>query len=59
MSTEIRAATDMEPAEANALVGISSYYTGLRGVVTGGPGFIGSNIAKRLVDLGAEVQVVD
>jgi UDP-glucose 4-epimerase len=34
-------------------------YKGLKAVVTGGLGFIGSNLARRLVELGAEVVVVD
>jgi UDP-glucose 4-epimerase len=35
------------------------HYAGMRALVTGGLGFIGSHIAKRLVDLGAEVTIVD
>ena len=34
-------------------------YKGLKVMVTGGLGFIGSNLAKRLVQLGADVVVVD
>jgi UDP-glucose 4-epimerase len=34
-------------------------YRGARVLVTGGLGFIGSHLAKRLVDLGAEVTLVD
>src|SRR5919199_1815505 len=35
------------------------YYAGRTVLVTGGLGFIGSNLAIRLVDLGAEVLIVD
>ncbi len=34
-------------------------YRGGRAIVTGGLGFIGSNLARELVDLGAEVVIVD
>ena len=34
-------------------------FAGRRVLVTGGAGFIGSNLARRLVDLGAEVVLVD
>ena len=36
-----------------------SRYQGARTLVTGGLGFIGSHLAKRLMDLGAEVTIVD
>jgi len=35
------------------------FYRGRKVMVTGGMGFIGSNLARRLVDLGAEVLIVD
>jgi UDP-glucose 4-epimerase len=34
-------------------------YDGARALVTGGLGFVGSHLSKRLVDLGAEVTIVD
>ena len=37
----------------------SSRYGGSRALVTGGLGFIGSHLSKALVDLGAEVTIVD
>jgi UDP-glucose 4-epimerase len=36
-----------------------AFYRGRRVMVTGGIGFIGSNLARRLVDLGADVLLVD
>jgi UDP-glucose 4-epimerase len=36
-----------------------AYYVGLKVMVTGGLGFIGSNLARRLAELGADVRVVD
>jgi UDP-glucose 4-epimerase len=36
-----------------------SAYSGSRALVTGGLGFIGSHLAARLVDLGAEVTIID
>ena len=35
------------------------YYRGRRVMITGGVGFIGSNLARQLVDLGAEILLVD
>jgi UDP-glucose 4-epimerase len=45
------------PAEANTAY--REFYRGRRVLVTGGVGFIGSNLARQLVDLGAEVLLVD
>jgi len=36
-----------------------AYYRGRRVMITGGAGFIGSNLARQLVDLGAEILLVD
>ncbi|MDO8837179.1 MAG: NAD-dependent epimerase/dehydratase family protein [Vicinamibacterales bacterium] len=36
-----------------------SFYRGRRVMITGGLGFIGSNLARQLVDLGADVLLVD
>ena len=38
---------------------VDDFYRGRRVLVTGGLGFIGSNLARRLVDLGADVLLVD
>ena len=35
------------------------FYRGRRVMITGGLGFIGSNLAARLVEAGAEVLIVD
>jgi UDP-glucose 4-epimerase len=45
------------PADATAAY--RDYYRGRRVLVTGGLGFIGSNLARQLVDLGADVLLVD
>jgi UDP-glucose 4-epimerase len=38
---------------------VDSKFSGKRVVITGGMGFIGSNLARRLVDAGAEVTIID
>jgi nucleoside-diphosphate-sugar epimerase len=38
---------------------VSEFYAGKRILITGGVGFIGSNLALRLVELGAEIVLVD
>lgn len=39
--------------------GLAAYYAGRRVMVTGGLGFVGSNLARALAAIGAEVLVVD
>ena len=41
------------------MVDYRTFYNGRRVMITGGLGFIGSNLARQLVDLGAHVLVVD
>ena len=41
------------------MAGHREFYRGRKVMITGGLGFIGSNLAHRLVDLGAEVLLVD
>ena len=38
---------------------LSEYFRGKTSVVTGGAGFIGSNLSEALVSLGAKVKVID
>jgi UDP-glucose 4-epimerase len=40
-------------------VGYLDHYRGRRVMITGGLGFVGSNLARRLVELGADVLLVD
>ena len=53
--------TPSVPAEVVAKAGSDnpSFYKGRRVLITGGLGFIGSNLAARLVALGADVLLVD
>lgn len=37
----------------------ASHFTGKKALITGGVGFIGANLARRLVDLGSHVTLVD
>src|SRR5262245_1840206 len=39
--------------------GVAEFYRGRRVVITGGLGFIGSNLARRLVELDADILLVD
>ena len=39
--------------------GYREFYRGRKVMITGGLGFIGSNLARHLVDLGADVLLVD
>lgn len=41
------------------MIDLRAFYRGRRVMITGGLGFIGSNLARRLVDLGADVLLVD
>lgn len=41
------------------MIGYRAFYQGRRVMITGGLGFIGSNLARQLVDLGADVLLVD
>ena len=41
------------------MIDYRAFYRGLRVMITGGMGFIGSNLARQLVDAGAEVLIVD
>jgi UDP-glucose 4-epimerase len=50
---------DSGKSESRAVDSLSSHFRGLKAVVTGGMGFIGSNLARRLADWGSEVAVVD
>jgi UDP-glucose 4-epimerase len=40
-------------------VSYTEYYRGRRVAITGGLGFIGSNLARRLADLGADILLID
>jgi UDP-glucose 4-epimerase len=49
----------MTVMEKTETIDVSSSFAGKKVMITGGLGFIGSNLALRLLDLGAEVLVVD
>ena len=48
-----------QPGPAHMKTGYLSFYRDRRVMVTGGLGFIGSNLARQLVDAGADVLIVD
>ena len=52
--SEIKKIDEISMGDDNA-----SFYKGRRVLITGGLGFIGSNLAARLVALGADVLLVD
>lgn len=53
------AADDLQASTTSNLIDLRSQYDGLTVLITGGAGFIGSNLAHHLVRLGAEVQIID
>jgi UDP-glucose 4-epimerase len=59
MSAEVRRVADSKPDSAPPAHGDLKRYRGARVLVTGGLGFLGSNLAHRLVELDARVMLVD
>ena len=53
------AADELGAATTSNLSDLRSQYDGLTVLITGGAGFIGSNLAHHLVQLGTEVRIVD
>src|SRR5690606_1918518 len=53
------ARTGVEPRRRPAVMSHGAFYRGRRVMITGGLGFIGSNLAHRLAALGADVILVD
>jgi UDP-glucose 4-epimerase len=53
-------ATDLEKENHGAkILNLAQSFQGKNAVITGGLGFIGSNLARRLVSLGANVRIID
>ena len=55
----IRRSRRPRPPTAHVTADYREFYRGRRVMITGGLGFIGSNLARQLVDLGADVLLVD
>jgi UDP-glucose 4-epimerase len=59
LSLALSAADVFPEPQMPALTNLRRAFSGQRVLITGGLGFIGSNLARRLVDLGARVSIID